>query len=97
MPLVDIERGSRLDKIHTKRMQHAFAQLCLDLMRLEDGRVNGVLIRKGIAVWPGPIVGIEYGPNDRQILELDLASANKEAALAEKSAKKKSKSKAKKK
>lgn len=82
MPSVDIDRVSRLDKIHVNRMLHAFAQLAIDLIRLEDGRVNSVLRHKGIAVFPGPIVGIEYGPGDRQILEVDLSAANKEVNAA---------------
>lgn len=80
MPKVDIECGSHLDKIHTNRMLHAFAQLAQALIGLEDGRVNAVLRQKGIVVAPGPVVGIEYGPGDIQILELDLASANNESA-----------------
>lgn len=91
MPIVDIDRASPLDKIHTKRMKHAFAQVFVELIALEDERVNEVLRHKGITVWPGPVVGIEYGPGDKQILELALASANKEAKNAAKKPKKKAK------
>lgn len=83
MPSVDIDRGWKLDKIHTKRMLHAFAQLCLELIGLEDERVNDVLRHKGITLMPGPVVGLEYGMGDKQVHEADLVLAEKEVEALE--------------
>ena len=84
MPLVDTERASELDKIHTARMFHAFGQLVLNLVALEDERVNAVLLHKSICVFPGPVVALEYAPGDRQILIGRLVAANKAVADAAK-------------
>lgn len=93
MPIIDTDRASALDKIHSKRMSHAFAQLAVALIALGDAKVNRILANKGITVWPGPIVGIEYGPGDRQVLEVELKAAKRKAALDAKPKAKKSKAK----
>lgn len=72
MPTIDIDRASKLDKIHTKRVLHAFAQVVLNLINLEDDRVNSILRQYSIAVMPGPVAGIDYAPGAKQILEHDL-------------------------
>lgn len=90
MPLVDIDRASTLDKIHTKRILHAFAQVVLRLMWLEDRRVDGILNEYSIALMPGPRAGIDYSPLAKQILEAELKA---EKARLAKEAKPKGKKK----
>ncbi len=86
MPIVDIERGSKLDKIHCKRMLHAFSQIVLKLVSLEDVRVDSVLNSYSICVLPGPIAAIEYPPHSKQVMAQELA--DEKAALEVESKKK---------
>lgn len=72
MPLVDIDRGSQLDKIHAKRMLHAFSQMALRLIALEDKIVDRILNSYSICVLPGTRVGIDYPPGAKQILVDEL-------------------------
>ena len=89
MPNVDIDRAGKLDKIHTKRILHAVAQVVLHLIRLEDERVDNILNNYSIALMPGPVVGIEYAPGVRQILSDELVAEKAlEAAKSSVAAKK---------
>lgn len=94
MPIVDIDCAGELDKIHTKRMFHAFAQVFVKLIALEDERVNGILETYQLTVWPGPRVGIEYPFYAKQILEKELkAVKNKKVPVKQEKVKKKAKGK----
>lgn len=84
MPIVDIERGSKLDKIHARRMLHAFSQIVLKLVSLEDERVDAVLRSYSVFVLPGPVAATEYPPFAKQILSDELAEENVALALAAK-------------
>ncbi len=95
MPIVDIERGSELDKVHSARMLHAFSQVVLALFGLEDERVDRVLRQFSLVLMPGPVAALEYPAGGKQIYAERLAELNRQKALLEKKPKPAAKKKAK--
>ena len=97
---VNLEKPTKLDLIHARRMLHAFAQCLGRLLLVDDVRVQAILNAWSITLFPDFVVGIEYHPGVKQILEFELnqekaAIAGAEASKKLKEAPKKSKVKAK--
>lgn len=82
MPNVDLEKCSKLDSIHARRMMHAFAQVLGRLLLIEDQRVQAILSHWDITLMPGPRVGIEYPDGAKQILEFELNQEKEKLAIA---------------
>lgn len=84
MSTVDIERGSDLDKVHAQRMFHAYSNVLLGLIALQNPEVDDILRYWGVAIFPGPIAGIEYPYGAKQILAERLKDLNQAATNAKK-------------
>ena len=76
MPIVDLDRDDKLDRIHAQRMIHALSQIVFRLIGLEDLRVDDILSDYSVIVMPGPRAGLEYPPGATQILKDELALEN---------------------
>ena len=80
-PSVSCKTSEKITVIHRKRMAHAFGLLCARLVALNIPEVDFVLNQFGIAIIPGPVVGIDYPDGARQILSQELADAKAEAEV----------------
>lgn len=90
---VNVDRASALDKIHTKRMFHAYGQVLLRVLALEDPEVNQILWDYGVTILPGPAAAIDYAVYAKQVLANELKAENAKAAILAPKLKAKSKAK----
>lgn len=62
----------KLNNIHSRRLNHALSQIFFRLMELQNPQVDKILGDYQCTIILGPVVGVEYPPYARQVMEKEL-------------------------